>query len=442
MHPVEFTPMEIENDEVVRKPNAKFKLEDVVKSPSVILRNEKYEILFCSCGKEVKDFNRLKCDDCIKSEQLSKFKGFLLKQRKNKSLVNYWYTIEKKEMHCFFDKDEIKHKSLHSLKGSFIEEAGKTKINNISYFKFVLFWGMKFKAYLTTDESEFKKWVSMIKNLIGYANIKDFYTLTEDLGNGKFGIVKLGIHNKTGAKVAIKTMQKSLMTPLDVELTYREIEILKLCQHPHIVRLLDVFESKDFMYIVMENLEGGDLFTFLEKRGFKMPESSSSKIIKSLLEALSYLHSYGIVHRDLKPENVLMVDKTEQSEVKIVDFGLSKIVGPNEKSSEPFGTLSYVSPEVLEQKEYGKPIDIWSIGIIAYLMCAGFLPFDHEDDKEVARMTISEPPKFSSSRWSNVSQEAIDFIKKCLCKSAEKRMTLQEALKHKWLELAFEKMND
>ena len=185
--------------------------------------NDNHEILFCSCGKEVKDLNKLKCDDCINSEKANQLTGFLLKKRKNKTLVNYWFKIENKEMHCYHDKEEVKHKSLHSLKGSLIDDAGKTKINNIYYFNFVLYWGKKSKSFLTTDETEYHKWVSKIKNLIGYANIKDFYTITNDLGDGKFGIVKLGIHKKTGIKVAIKVMQKSLMTPLDVELTYREI---------------------------------------------------------------------------------------------------------------------------------------------------------------------------------------------------------------------------
>jgi serine/threonine protein kinase len=148
--------------------------------------------------------------------------------------------------------------------------------------------------------------------------------------------------------------------------------------------MLDVFENTEYIYIVTEVLDV-DLFAFLEKRKFKIPEQKAAKIIHSLAAGLYYLHSYGIVHRDLKPENILMVDKTENSDVKIVDFGLSKMIGPTQLCTEPFGTLAYVAPEVLQQKPYGKAVDVWGLGILAFLMMMGSLPFDNEDDREVAR---------------------------------------------------------
>ena len=135
----------------------------------------------------------------------------------------------------------------------------------------------------------------------------------------------------------------------------------------------------------MELLKGGDLFTYLENRNFKLPESLASKYIHSLATAVYYLHSFGIIHRDVKPENIMMVDQSESSEIKLCDFGLSKIIGPNEMCKEPFGTLCYVSPEVLMQKPYSKSVDIWSLGIITYLFITGTLPFDDDDQKEIVR---------------------------------------------------------
>lgn len=129
------------------------------------------------------------------------------------------------------------------------------------------------------------------------------------------------------------------MTVADVELQRREIEILKMCQHPYIIRLLDIFENEDHIYIVMENLSGGDLFTYLEKRKFTVSEHRAKVISHQIATALYYLHSFGICHRDLKPENILMVNGSEEADLKIVDFGLSKIIGPNETSLDPFGTL-------------------------------------------------------------------------------------------------------
>jgi BR serine/threonine kinase len=172
--------------------------------------------------------------------------------------------------------------------------------------------------------------------------LNDFYDIKEPLGKGKFGLVKSAIHKKTGKNVAVKIMSKKEMTVPDIELQRREIEILKMCQHPYIIRLLDIFENEDNIYIVMENLSGGDLFTYLEKRKFTVTEHRAKTIAHQIATSLYYLHSFGICHRDLKPENILMVDPTEESDLKIVDFGLSKIIGPQETSLDPFGTL--VSP--------------------------------------------------------------------------------------------------
>jgi serine/threonine protein kinase len=120
--------------------------------------------------------------------------------------------------------------------------------------------------------------------------------------------------------------------------------------------------------------------------------------------AIFYLHSFGIAHRDLKPENILMEDDSETAGCKIVDFGLSKIIGPNEQSLDPFGTLSYVAPEVLLQKKYGKEVDVWSLGVISYLLLSRVLPFDDEEDKEIARQTIQDAPDFSFHPWEKVSK--------------------------------------
>ena len=156
----------------------------------------------------------------------------------------------------------------------------------------------------------------------------------------------------------------------------------------------------------MEKCGGGDLFTYLEKRDFIISEKRAKELAHQLSTALYYLHSYGIAHRDLKPENILMTDDTEQAQLKIVDFGLSKIIGPSETSNDPFGTLSYVAPEVLLQKPYGKEVDYWSLGVITYLLLCGTLPFDAENDKEIARQTIQDPPDFSFEVWHGISSHA------------------------------------
>lgn len=387
----------------VRLPNAKLKTHDVTDSPTSFLSGnagtgESSPMLFCECGKSISDFNKLLCADCVAKYNAPKCEGYLIRKRK-KGVKKYWFCIDKKEIYCIIlrlksigynKKEDATHKSMHNLRGCFIKEEEAEKVEDQVLYPFsLIFSQMKTKKYYAPSKDDYKMWVASIKNDVGYANLLDYYDLKESLGKGKFGIVRAATHKKTGKRVAIKVMKKSAMTVQDVELVKQEIEILKMSQHPNLIKMLDVFENIEHIYIVMELLEGGDLFSYLEKRRFRVTEQRASKIIHSLAAGLYYLHSYGIVHRDIKPENVLMVSKAEDSDVKIVDFGLSKMIGPNQLCNEPFGTLSYVAPEVLQQKPYGKAVDVWSIGILAYLMLVGSLPFDHEDDREVARYSIS-----------------------------------------------------
>ena len=163
-----------------------------------------------------------------------------------------------------------------------------------------------------------------------------------------------------------------------------------------------------------------------------MTEDRSKQLSHQIATALYYLHSYGVAHRDLKPENILMEDDSDTANLKIVDFGLSKIIGPNETSLDPFGTLSYVAPEVLLQKPYGKEVDYWSLGIITYLLLSRVLPFDDEDDKEIARQTIQDPADFSFHPWERISQAGQDVCAALLEKNRHRRANLERILNMEW----------
>ena len=237
------------------------------------------------------------------------------------------------------------------------------------------------------------------------------YEIKEKIGNGKCGVVKKGINKVTGEEVAIKIMSKNDMSPFDLEQVKNEVEILKIANHPNIIKLHSVFESVYYIYIIMEYCAGGDLFSYLEQRQFKLKEERAAQIIQQLSTAVYFLHEYGIIHRDLKPENILMTDTSDTAKIKLLDFGLGKMVGPNELCEEFFGTLSYVSPEVLQSKPYNKSVDLWSIGVITYLLVSGFLPFDDENsEKEIARQTINDPVPYPPSIWRKISSEAKDFV--------------------------------
>jgi len=277
-----------------------------------------------------------------------------------------------------------------------------------------------------------QKWIDNLKKIVGYSNLFDFYNFEDNLGKGQFGLVKLASHKQTGQKVAIKTVHKKDMKPIEIYQQRREIDVLKMSQHPNIVGLIDLFENSDYYYIVLEYMQGKDLFDYIQIRNFKLTEHRVKEIAYQIGIALKYLHMLGIVHRDLKLENVMMSDNLETSVPKLVDFGLAKMIGPNEKADEPFGTLGYVAPEVLRKEPYSFSCDLWSYGCIIYALLSGSLPFDHENQKETIRMTLDNKLEFDLPSWNNVSKECRELICALLEKDPRKRISLEDALTHKW----------
>lgn len=336
--------------------------------------------------------------------------GYLYKLTDSKKLKKIWFKLFQKDFYYFKSQSDQVHKGMHNLCGTFVKEEKPTVIDNVLYYTFSVSYPKKVRLYYADSEGEMKRWVASIKKATGYSDLMDIYEVKEKLGNGKFGLVKLGVHKETGMKAAIKIMSKKEMNNQDLELVKTEIEILRICQHPNIIRLIEVFENVDYVYAIMEYCQGGDLFSYIEKRGFRLPEQRACQIIHKLCAAIYYCHSYGVTHRDLKPENILMTDNTDEADIRLLDFGLSKIIGPNETCTEPYGTLSYVAPEVLLEKPYNKAVDLWSIGITTYLLLAGCLPFDHESsEREIARQTIHDPVRWGSI-WKKLSNEAKSFV--------------------------------
>ena len=172
--------------------------------------------------------------------------------------------------------------------------------------------------------------------------------------------------------------------------------------------MLDIFENEEYLSLVMECMEGGDLFDYQDRRDFKLSDRHCSEIAHKLAAALYYLHSYGIAHRDLKPENILMQNDLRDSDVKLSDFGLSKFLGPDEHAKEQFGTLSYAAPEVILKVEYGMEIDLWSYGVIVFSLVTGGLPFDSETDKQTARNIAKGVINWKKAE--NISDESRDVI--------------------------------
>ncbi|KAI8906340.1 kinase-like domain-containing protein, partial [Gorgonomyces haynaldii] len=249
--------------------------------------------------------------------------------------------------------------------------------------------------------------------------------------SGTFATVVLVTENATKKKYAMKIIDKSKSRGMEEQII-KEITILKRIQHPNIIRLYECFETKDKIYMQMEFVDGGELFDRIVNLGFYGEEDAKS-IVKNILDAVQYLHNAGIVHRDLKPENLLMASSDEHAPVKLADFGLSTVVTNDNMLKTSCGTLTYCAPEILKGEKYGKPVDMWSIGVITYILLSGYPPFWNKDESVMLAQTIRGAFKFFSPDWDEVSQTAKDFISALIHVDHKERLTCEQALEHPWI---------
>jgi Ca2+-binding EF-hand superfamily protein len=354
----------------------------------------------------------------------------------NNKLKELWFKLVYKDLFYYKNKNEKVHRGMHNLSGLFLQAQGVKEIKGKKLYCFNILFPSKNRIYYCDNETEYNNWISALKKATGYTNLLDLYDIKQKLGKGKFGLVKLGINKETNDKVAVKIMNKNNMDSSDLELVRTEIEILKICQHPYIIKLYDIFENVDYIYIIMEYCPGGDLFSYLQKRNFTLKEEKVAIIMYKLCKAVFYVHSYGIAHRDIKPENVLLTSEDEDADIRLLDFGLSKIVGPNQKCTEPYGTLTYCAPEIILDKPYLKTVDSWSLGVMTYLMLSGSLPFSGKDEHEIAKNVVYSKVNFEKKPiWKEISNEAKDFITKLLDKDLKTRIEMKTALEHPWFKL-------
>ena len=288
------------------------------------------------------------------------------------------------------------------------------------------------RSYLlkTTSDEDVTAWVSELKRA-AQLKITDFYDVKQTLGEGTFAKVKLGILKRTGVPYAIKIIDKATLAE-NREALLTEISILKQVKHPNVIGLIDIFETRKKLYLIMKVLSGGELFDRIVEKG-TFSEADAAALSRKILGATEYLHGLGIVHRDLKPENLLYENESEHSEVQIADFGLSKFASHDELLKTACGTPGYVAPEVLHMNGYGKEVDLWSIGVIIYILLCGFPPFYAEDDNEMFEMIKEADYDFPSPYWDEVGDSAKDLVRKLLEKDPELRLTATQALEHEWV---------
>ncbi|XP_066497997.1 serine/threonine-protein kinase BRSK1 [Hoplias malabaricus] len=251
------------------------------------------------------------------------------------------------------------------------------------------------------------------------------YRLEKTLGKGQTGLVKLGVHCITGQKVAIKIVNREKLSESVLMKVEREIAILKLIEHPHVLKLHDVYENNKYLYLVLEHVSGGELFDYLVKKGRLTPKEAR-KFFRQIISALDFCHSHSICHRDLKPENLLL---DEKNNIRIADFGMASLQVGDSLLETSCGSPHYACPEVIRGEKYdGRRADVWSCGVILFALLVGALPFDHDNLRQLlekVKSGVFHMPHF-------IPPDCQALLRGMIEVNPEKRLTLEAIQKHPW----------
>ena len=285
----------------------------------------------------------------------------------------------------------------------------------------------------TSSEKDLKVNAGLVVNC-NSENPKDKYKILKKVGEGGYGTVWKVQHIKTGLIRAMKRIPKVRKKNVKVEEIINEIETLKKLDHPNIVKIFEFFVEADGYYLITEYCNYGELFDVIKEKGF-LSEEIAANIMYQIFSAVYYCHSTSnIIHRDIKPENILIesIDQnTHFYNIKIIDFGTAKIYEKNKNEDKIIGSAYYIAPEVLN-KNYNEKCDIWSCGVILYILLCGKVPFNGKNDSEILQKIKGGKYDLNRHPFESVSDEAKDLIKKCLDLNVNRRINARSALNHKW----------
>jgi len=257
------------------------------------------------------------------------------------------------------------------------------------------------------------------------------YNVEKEIGQGGFSRVYLATKKTDGKQYAVKVIAKDLSNPSESIL--RELKIQSQFDSPYIVRIYDSFEDAKQIVLIIEYINGGELFEAIVEKG-SYSEKEAADLIQQVLLGLKILHSNHVIHRDLKPENLLlMLNPDGTTTVKISDFGLAGLYDGNAQMKTFCGTEGYAAPEIMQNVPYDDTVDIWSLGVIIYIILSGFRPFEAEDRYELYQQVINADYEFFSPEWDSISSEAKDLIQKMLKVKSTERITIDQALAHPWI---------
>merc|ERR1712050_399501 len=265
------------------------------------------------------------------------------------------------------------------------------------------------------------------------SKITQDYEFIKEIGSGAFSKVYKARHKLSKTLRCVKKLSKKDLTEEEKDKLVEEVSILKKLDHPNIVKVLEFYQNDKYFFIVTEFLDGGELFDrIMECQSFS--EEMASTIMEQILSAVVYLHKHGFIHRDLKPENIIFETKDPKSKIKVIDFGTSCHYEKGSKLKKKLGTPYYIAPEVLK-RNYDEKCDVWSSGVIMYILLCGYPPFNGPNDKIIFQRVLEGKFAFPEEDWNGISKQAKDLIKKMLCYDPAKRSHTAECLQHEWFKI-------
>ncbi|XP_067308469.1 death-associated protein kinase 3 [Pseudorasbora parva] len=270
-------------------------------------------------------------------------------------------------------------------------------------------------------------------------DVELYYEMGEELGSGQFAIVRKCKERSSGTEYAAKFIKKRRLSSsrrgVSREEIEREVNILREIQHSNIITLHDIFENKTDVILILELVSGGELFDFLAEKE-SLTEEEATQFLKQILDGVHYLHSKRIAHFDLKPENIMLLDKNVPNpRIKLIDFGIAHQIKDGNEFKNIFGTPEFVAPEIVNYEPLGLEADMWSIGVITYILLSGASPFLGETKQETLTNISAVNYDFDEEYFSNTSELAKDFIRRLLVKDPKKRMTIEDSLQHPWIKV-------
>jgi Ca2+-binding EF-hand superfamily protein len=400
-----------------------------------------------SCGKQI--FNG-RLQFCIRCGEALSIKRTVVRQQENKqgslctrrkrvpAFKKQHYILRDQFLYVLQNAQSENPIRLHFIGGVFFDP-----VNSAPHvFKNMYCFSMRTSSrtdylYALTAEDR-TSWINSLRQAALTVPITDCYDMGAQLGQGKQGKIYAATNRVTREEVAVKHIDMAGFDEKAVEHLRGEIAIMRLVEHPNIVRLRHVFEAKDSTYLVIDKAPNGDLLDLVGEsftNGKTFSELSSFKVLRQLVAVLDYLHQRGIVHRDLKLENILIMDR-ECNRVLVTDFGFSSFIKPGEgKELSVPGTISYLSPEVLRGSPCAPSTDLWALGVTLFALLVNGMPWkgiNDLDDVALIQLIVNGEPSYHSPRWANISPEAKDVTMQLLTKDPQLRMTLDQLQAHPW----------